>query len=736
MIHMIPIKRLAAFMLICMVVSCTGNEKNVDIQNYREVSLAFDKEIQQIIDELTLEEKVAMLHGNGKFFSAGIERFGIPEVQYTDGPLGIREEIERGSWNPAGWTTDSATFFPASVALAATWNLELARQYGEAIGQEARARNKDILLAPAINIIRTPLCGRNYEYFTEDPYLNASLAVSYVQGAQKQDIAVCVKHYAMNNQETNRATVDVNASERALREIYLAGFKAAVIKGQALTVMGAYNRFRGDYLCENDYMLNKILKGEWGFKGAVISDWAAVHSTIKAAKNGLDIEMGTEGPFENYFFANPLIEAVKKGEVDEELIDDKVRRILRVLYNCRKTDPSRKKGSINTPEHSVVAYQVAAEAVVLLKNNKKLLPIDTSRNKSIAVIGDNATMTHASGGFGAGVKARYEVTLLEGLKNRLAGIAEVKFAQGYKEQYVPGYNDNVVYGKIIDHRPDMVLIDEAVKTARECDMAVIAVGTNRRVDSEGADRIDLKLPFGQDELIRAVAQVNPNTVVVVVAGGPFDLTVVEQYTSAIVWTWFNGSEGGNALADVLTGTVNPSGKLPYTIPGKLEDSPPHTLNAFPGDSIHTEYKEDILVGYRWFDTKNIEPMYCFGHGLSYTQFSFENIKINKTRYNKGETVHISVILENTGERPGAEVVQVYVHDLDPLVPKPLKELKAFKKVFLEPGQKTTAAIDIAINDLAYYDEINGRWVVEPGEYALLIGSSSRDIRGKVTLTVQ
>jgi beta-glucosidase len=718
------------------LLSCYRQEDKTTKNDYRHLTELYDKKIQTIIDDLTLEEKIALLHGDGKFWSAGMDRYGIPEVQYTDGPLGIREEIQRDSWNPLGLTTDSSTFFPTSSALAATWNVELAEKYGEAIGQEARARNKDILLAPAINIMRTPLCGRNYEYFTEDPFLNASMAVPYVRGAQRQDIAVCVKHFAVNNQETNRSTVSANTSERALREIYLAGFKAAVTDGQAYTVMGAYNKYRGEYLCENNHLLNTILKDEWGFKGAVISDWGAVHNTIASAKNGLDVEMGTDGPYDNYYFAHPLIEAVKNGQVSETLINDKVRRVLRVIYNCRKTDPLRQKGSINTPDHSELVYKVASEAIVLLKNSEGLLPLTVSPAQRIAVIGDNATMTFASGGFGAGVKAKYEVTLLQGLMNRLGPKVEIRYAQGYKEQYIAGVNDNVVYGKKIDPRPDNKLINEAIRIARECDYAIVAVGSNRRVDSEGADRADMKLPFGQDELIRVVKEANPNTVVVIIAGGPFDLTEVNKNTSAILWTWFNGSEGGNALADVILGKVNPSGKLPYTIPKKLEDSPAHALNAFPGDSFNVNYTEDILVGYRWFDTKGIEPMYCFGHGLSYTTFDYNDVITDKTVYSKGESVSVTLSLKNTGTMSGGEVIQCYVQDINPRIPKPKKELKAFKKVFLQPGEEQKVTLAIGIKDLAYYNESTGTWIIEDGDYDILVGSSSRDIRGEKRITIK
>ncbi len=727
---------LKAFAMAIFVLGCTASMKNVTTkQEIVQLTLDYDSRIDSIIRQLTLQEKINLLHGTGMFWSGGVERLGIPELKYADGPLGIREEIERNSWKPLGWTNDSATFFPAGTALAATWNPELSKRYGEAIGQEARARDKDILLAPAINIIRSPLCGRNYEYMTEDPFLNVRMAVPYIQGVQEQDVAACVKHFAINNQETLRGSIDVLASERAIREIYLPAFKAAVTEGNAFSVMGAYNRFRGAYLCENDYLLNKLLKGEWGFKGIVVSDWGAVHNTVNSAKNGLDVEMGSGLPFSNFFFANPLLEAVQNGSVEESLIDDKVKRILRVMFNVKKMDQSRKKGSINTPEHSEVAYQVASEAVVLLKNNESILPVDLYSTKSIAVIGDNAATTFALKGFGAGVKTRYEVTALQGLKNRLGDKCEIRYAQGYKEKYLPGKRGQA-YGRDVDYTPDEALISEAVRLAKTSDYAVIVAGSNRTFESESVDRKDLRLPFAQEELIKAVVKVNPKTIVVLITGAPYDIREINQVAPAIIWTWFNGSEGGNALADVLLGKVNPSGKLPFTLPEKLEDSPAHALNAFPGDGQKVEYLEDILVGYRWFDTKNINPIYCFGYGLSYTSFDISAPECAGNLFKANDTINVSLRLTNKGKMAGAEVVQLYIQDMEPKVLKAQKELKAFKKEFLQPGESKKIELKVPVASLAYFDEAANDWVVSPGRYKLRVGSSSRDIRGETIITVK
>lgn len=714
----------------CLFMVATGcsNPTEGETMTNKTLSLVYEKEITRIIELLTLEEKVALLHGNGKFSSAGLPQFGISEVQYTDGPLGIREEISRDSWNPVGLTTDSATFFPTSSALAATWNTGLAFKYGVALGMEARARKKDVLLAPAINIIRSPLCGRNYEYFSEDPFLISRMVVPYIHGVQEQDVAACVKHFAINNQETNRGTIDVNASERAVREIYLPGFKAAVMEGGSYTIMGAYNKFRGSYLCENEYFINNILKGEWGFNGVVISDWGAVHSTVKSALAGLDIEMGTEAPYNDYYFGNRLLVAVKNGDISEKIIDEKVRRLLRVLMNCKTGKADRKAGGINTPANHQLVYDVASEAAVLLKNSAGILPLDPAAIRSLAVIGDNATETFAGGGFGAGVKAKYEVTILQGLQNRLGKSVDLKFAQGYRKQYLRGSDSTQVFGREADPEPNSELIAEAVRTAASCDVAIVVIGTNRRFDTESSDRHDMLLPFGQNVLVNAVIRANPNTIVVVVAGGPFDLRGIEEKTTTLLWTWFGGSEHGNAVADIILGRINPSGKLPYTIPRKLEDSPAHALNAFPGGSQKVDYLEDIMVGYRWFDTRAIQPMYPFGFGLSYTSFDYTGCQIDKARYTTGDTISLTCTIKNVGNRAGSEVIQIYSSVPQSVKDRPVKELKGFAKVNLQPGEEKKVQIPIVVNDLSWYDENEKGWKLESGSYLLRIGSSSRDIR--------
>ena len=730
------------FIIISLVILLFSCKSEVKIENEgllmaraNTIMTENDRKIDSIIALMSLEEKVAMLHGNGMFTSAGVDRLGIPELKMADGPLGIREELNRDSWAPLGLTDDFATFFPAGGGLSATWNPEMAKMYGVAIAQEARARNKDVLLAPAINIIRTPLGGRNYEYFSEDPYLCKTITVPYVTGVQSQDVAVCVKHFAVNNQETNRGTVDVLMDERTLREIYLPAFKASVEEAGAYTVMGAYNKFRGHYLCENDYLLNVILKGEWGFKGIVISDWAAVHSSVKSLKNGLDLEMGSRLPFESFYLAKPLLDSVAAGKIDEKIIDEKVKRILRVMFAVKSMTPEgRLKGSINTEEHTDIAYKIASESIILLKNSENSLPVNTSKIKSIAVIGDNATRKHASGGFGAGVKTKNEITPLQGLKNKLPSGVTIHYAQGYKENYKDADNKNS-FERIISNEADPDLLAEAVAAARKSDVAIIFAGSNRTVESEATDRVNIDLPFGQVELIRKVQEANPNTIVVIIAGAPFDLKEVQKYSSALVWSWFNGNEAGNALADVLLGNVNPSGKLPWTLPKNLMDSPAHATLSFPGAESVT-YKEGIFVGYRWFDAKNIEPLYPFGYGLSYTSFDFSDLKTDKQNYGQEDSIQVSFSIKNTGITDGKEVAQLYVSHPESTVEKADKELKAYKKVFVKSGATVNATIGLPVKELAYYNVIKKEWIVEPGMYTIKIGKSSREIVAEISIKIK
>lgn len=701
-----------------------------------------EKRIEKLIKKMTLEEKVGLLHGNSKFYVAGVERLGIPEWSLSDGPHGVRAEINRHDWAYAGWTNDSASYFPTGTAFAAAWNPELAYRRGEVLGEEARWRKKDVLLGPGVNIIRSPLCGRNFEYMSEDPYMNSVLAVAYIKGLQSRDVACSVKHFAVNNQETNRTTVDVECSERALREIYLPAFKAAVQEGGALTVMAAYNKFRGEFCAENNYLVRKILRNEWGFDGVYVTDWGAAHSTVPSMEAGLDLEMGTLiDKYEDWYYANPLIEAVKSGKVPMSLVDEKVGDVLRVMIKTNVLDPKKRfgPGSMNTKEHQQATYDAAAEAIVLLKNQNNLLPLDFSSIKSLAVIGDNATRKHSNGGLSSEIKAVYEVTPLEALRAKWGDKVDIRFAQGYEKlsTFVEGSNNGQSSGTFSSKTQESdALLKEAVEVARTSDVALLVCGLNHDYDTESFDRLNMDIPYGQVELIQEVVKANPRTIVVMIAGSPLNMAAVDICSPAIVWAWFNGMEGGNALVDVLSGKVNPSGKMPFTTPVSLDQSPAHALGNFPGRDLKVNYEEDILVGYRWFDTKGLPVVYPFGYGLSYTTFDYSNLNTDKETYDQADTIQATFTLTNTGDREGAEVAQLYVSDPVCSVMRPVKELKGFKKVFLKPGESRRITLDIPVSSLAFYSEAQSQFVVEPGEFILQLGASASDIKQRISVEVK
>jgi beta-glucosidase len=695
-----------------------------------------EQKIQSLIKKMTLKEKVGLLHANSKFYVSGVQRLGIPEWALSDGPHGVRAEINRHDWGYSGWTNDSATCFPPGTALAASWNPKLAYERGIVLGEEARYRKKDVLLGPGVNIIRSPLCGRNFEYLSEDPVLISRMAVPYIKALQSKDVAASVKHWLANNQEENRGTVNVLMSERALQEIYLPGFKSAIVEGGTLTVMAAYNKFRGDWCSENDYLDRQILRKEFGFKGVLMTDWDAAHSTVKAAMAGLDLEMGTDKKdYDQWYFANPLAQAVEEGKVPMSVVDEKVANVLRVMIRTKVLgDKSREKGVMNTPAHQKAAYNSAAEAAVLLQNNDNLLPLNFSTLKSVAVIGDNATRKHCNGGLSSEIKALYEVTPLEAIQKKFGGSVQVNFAQGYEKQSL--FKEGSNSGQSNTDKVDWKLIDEAVEAAKKSDVAIIFGGLNHDFDTESFDRQHMRLPYGQETLIREVAKVNPNTVVVIIAGSPVELGGIVHRVPSILWAWYGGMEAGNAVADVLSGKVNPSGKMPFTLPVSLEQSPAHALGNFPGRDLKVNYEEGILVGYRWFDTKKIAPQFAFGHGLSYTSFELGALATAKASYGKDEMIHVQFTVKNTGARNGAEVAQLYVSAPMTTVLRPAKELKAFEKVLLQPGETKTIELDVKVADLAFYDESKKDWHVEAGDYILQLGNSSGNIAQTVKITVQ
>lgn len=723
--------------------------------------LQHDTQIDGIISRMTLEEKINMLHAKHMFVSAGVERLGIADMKYADGPFGIREEMQPDGWTPLGWVNDKATFFPTGSALAATWSPELAYAYGSAMAKEARLRGKDMLLGPAINIQRIPTGGRTYEYLSEDPFLSSRLSVGYTKGVQDNGVAVCLKHYALNNQENNRGTVNVIIGERAMREIYLPPFRAAVEEADAFGVMAAYNKVGGWWCAENDMLLNKILRDEWGFAGMVISDWGGTHSTVHSIKNGLNVEMP-----DKKFLGQALLDSVRAGIVSEEIIDRRVREILRVRLAIRPVPEDEANKKITSqPAQQMVAYEVASKSIVLLKNDG-VLPLKLADKPVIAVIGANATQKMATGGLGAGVKALYEVTPLEGLKKKIGDRAEIIYVKGYEPvQYnwadrfrkrTPEELEKEARAKELTAQK---LSDEAVKVASGADLVLFIGGNNRAVETEGEDRKDIFLPSGQDRLITLIAEVNPNIITVLTSGAPNDLNAVNPLSRALLISWFNGSEGGNALSDVLLGEISPSGRMPFTIPVKLEDSPAFVLGNYPRNSRNTDvfaslvsdgdttgqhrkeqakdlkkdpdiayYSEESLVGYRWFDTKKIPVMYPFGHGLTYSRFEYSKLKSDKKTYGAADVITVTFKLKSTGRMLADEVVQVYVHRIDPSVEWPEKELKAFERVTLAPGEAKTVKLSVPVKSLMYWNETKQTWDNDLCKINLLVGASATDIR--------
>jgi len=701
---------------------------------------SMDQKIENIVKQLSLKEKLDMCHAQSKFSSKGVPRLGIPEIWMSDGPHGVRAEIAWDDWSHANWTNDSCTAFPALTCLAATFNPELAYKYGKAIGEEARYRKKDILLGPGVNIYRTPLNGRNFEYMGEDPYLASKMVVPYIHGVQENGVAACVKHYVLNNQEHWRDHINVELSDRALYEIYLPAFKAAVQEGNVWSIMGAYNQYRGQYCCHNELLVNKILKRDWEFDGVLVTDWGATHDTKQAALYGLDIEMGTgtdgltsssKNAYDNYYLANPLRKMIENGEIDESVVDEKVRRILRLMFRTNM-DNSRPFGSMNSQEHFDVAREIAQEGIVLLKNEDNFFPIDPETTKTIAIIGENATRMMTIGGGSSELKTIHEISPLEGIQKRFTR-AKILHTMGYS-------SGPSAYGRVIPSRLNAdSLQSEAIKIAKQADMVLFVGGLNKNhhQDCEGDDRLQFSLPFGQDELLSEILKVNQNTAIVLVSGNAVKMPWISK-VKAIAQVWYLGSEAGNAIADILSGDVNPSGKLPFTFPVKLEDNAAHSFGeiSYPGDGVNQEYKEDILVGYRWHDTKNIKPLFAFGYGLSYTDFEITNVKTDKKIYQEEDVISITCEIKNTGNLSGKELIQVYVNDVKSSVLRPLKELKGFKKVSLNSGESKSIQIDIPVKDLAFFDDKKMNWKLETGQFKLMIGTSSKNIINTTKIDVE
>ena len=717
---------------------------------YLDDSKPIEDRIEDALSRITVEEKVALIHAQSKFSSPGVARLGIPEFWMTDGPHGIRPEVLWDEWNQAGWTNDSCVAFPALTCLAATWNPEAALLYGQSIGEEARYRNKTVLLGPGVNIYRTPLNGRNFEYMGEDPYLASQMVVPYVKGVQQNGVAACVKHYALNNQEINRHTTNVIVDDRALYEIYLPEFKAAVQKGKAWAIMGSYNLYKNQHNCHNRYLLNDILKGEWGFDGVVVSDWGGVHNTEEAIYNGMDMEFGswTNGlskgmgnAYDNYYLAHPYLKQIKEGKIGTKELDDKVRRILRLAFRTTM-NRNRPYGAMLSEEHIAAARKIGEEGIVLLQNKKNILPIDLNRTKKIAVIGENALKMMTVGGGSSSLKVQYECSPLDGIKRRMGDGIEISYARGYVGD-TGGQFDGVSSGQNLkDDRSARQLIEEAVRIAQSADYVIFIGGLNKsgHQDCEDTDRKGLELPYKQDKVIGALAKVNKNLIVVNISGNAVAMPWISE-VPAVIQAWYLGTEAGNAIASVLVGDVNPSGKLPFTFPEKLEDVGAHQLGDYPGrqreDGIFDEkYNESIFVGYRWTDKQKIRPLFPFGHGLSYTTFAYGKATVNKKVMKIDEQIVITVPITNTGKRIGSEIVQLYISDLKSSLPRPVKELKGFSKIQLAPGETQEVTFLIDKQALSFFNDSRHEWVAEPGKFEAQIAASATDIKSKVTFELE
>ena len=727
------------------------NQPKFDGPTYLNPNAPVEERVEDALARMTLEEKVGMTTAQSKFSSRGVPRLGIPEVWHTDGPHGIRPEVLWDEWDQAGWTNDSCTAFPALINLAATWDKEMSLLYGRSIGEEARYRKKDILLGPGINICRTPLNGRNFEYMGEDPYLAGQMVVPYVKGVQENGVAACVKHYAVNNQEFQRTQSNSVVDDRTLYEIYLPAFKAAVQEGNAWAIMGSYNLYNGQFNCHNKKLLVDILKGEWGFDGVVVSDWGGCRDDEEAVLNGLDIEMGTwtngltgaaSDGYRNYHMADPYLKGLREGTYTTKELDDKVRRILRTIFRTSMR-PEPNYGRFVCPEHYQAARDISAAGVVLLKNDNNTLPLNVPEGGKILLVGENVVKKMVVGGGSSNLKTAYEVNPLEGIQNAYGDKAEVVWARGYVGDTSTSYNAVDTGQDLTDNRSPEVLIAEAVEAAKDADYVIFVGGLNKSAhqDNESTDRLQITLPYGQEKVIEALAEVAKNLVVVNISGSAVAMPWADK-VGAIVQGWYGGTETGNALADVLTGKVNPSGRLPFSVPFCYEDGPIKTERQYPGikepgdQYWQTHYDEGVYVGYRWYDTKEIPVQFPFGHGLSYTTFEYSNAKAAKPSMTASGTLKVSVDVANTGDYDGAEVVQLYIADPEASVDRPAKELKGFEKVFLKAGQKKTVTFEIDAEDLSWFDADKHEWVAEPGEFQALFARSAGDIRTMVSFQLK
>ena len=708
---------------------------------YLDDSQPIERRIDDAMSRMTLQEKISVIHAQSKFSSRGIPRLGFPDFWTDDGPHGVRPDVLWDEWEQAGQTNDSCVAFPALTCLAATWNPSLAWHYGCSLGEEALYRGKDMILGPGVNILRTPLGGRNFEYLGEDPYLASTMVVPYIQGLQSNGVAACVKHFALNNDEEYRHQVNVKVSDRAIHEIYLPAFHAAVTKGGAWGLMGAYNLYRDEHNCHNEYLLKDLLKGQWGFDGVVVSDWGGCHDTDQAVNNGLDMEFGTwtdglhtgtSNAYDSYFLANAYRDGLLSGKYSMKTLDDKVRRVLRLFF--RTTMARRGHGSMCSEAHYRTARSIADEGIVVLQNKGGVLPLDISQKPTVLVVGENAIKMMTVGGGSSSLKVQHEISPLDGLKARLKDVATVEYERGYVGDTSGAYNGVTTGQDLKDSRSREQLIADAVSKARKADYVIIVGGLNKSdyQDCEGHDRKEYGLPYHQDELVEALAKVSRRVVFVNISGDPVAMPWHDRI-AAIVQAWYGGSESGEALADVLTGDVCPSGKLPFTWPVKLQDVGAHALKTYPGTwradhkIIDETYSEGIYVGYRWAEARHIRPLFAFGHGLSYTSFKLSDLRLSSPSLTSADSLTVTVTVRNTGRRAGAETVQLYIHDDQCSVDRPVKELKGFAKVALQPGESKDVKIVIGRQALSFYDEKQGAWRAEPGTFTALVGNASDNI---------
>ncbi len=717
---------------------------------YLDCSKPIEERVKDALSRMTLEEKIAVIHAQGKFTSAGVRRLGIPDYWTDDGPHGVRAEVLWDAWSAAGQTNDSVVAFPALSCLAATWNPEMSTLFSTNLAEEAIYRNKHMMLAPGINIYRTPLNGRNFEYMGEDPYLTSRMAVPYIKGLQSKGVSACVKHYALNNNEKNRHTTNVIVSDRALNEIYLPGFKAAVTEAGTWAIMGSYNLYKNQHCCHNEYLLMDILKNKWKFDGVVVSDWGGTHDTDQAIKNGLDMEFGTHtdgmslnvpNAYEKYHLAKVYRDKIQKGELSQKELDDKVSRVLRLFF--RSSMNKKPVGYLCSENHYAAANKIASEGIVLLKNDNSILPLNLTSTKKILVVGENAIRMMTPKGGSSKLKAQNESVPLEGLLKRLQGKASIDYARGYVGDKLTPEDRKLTNIPLEDKRPASEILEEAVEKAKNADVVIFFGGLNKnkKQDCEDADRTSYSLPYNQDKVIEAISKVNRNIVFVCISGNAVAMPWID-HVPAVVQGWYLGSEAGNALAAVLTGDTNPSGKLPFTWGKTLDDYAPHKLNAYPGvkraneEIWDEEYKEGVYIGYRWTDKQKSKPLFAFGHGLSYTTFQLGKVSADKKEITGNEPVTFTVNVKNTGKVAGAEVVQLYIRDVKSSIDRPVKELKGFQKVFLQPGESKDVTLTIHQDALSFYDETSQSWKAEKGDFEALVGNASDHITSKVRFTLK